>query len=97
MIAQVFYKKIKKTFENFTSNWPFYKSMEVLVPHFQNILSNHFLNYHINKIKYENITISLYPDGMLSYQPYKPKTRLELDSLLRWVVRWNGRHEISNF
>ena len=22
---------------------------------------------------------------MLSYQPYKPKTRLELDSLLRWV------------
>ena len=85
MIAQVFYRKNKKHLENFTSKWPFYKSMEVLVPHFQNILSNHFLNYHINKIKYDNITVSLYPDGMLSYQPYKPKTRLELDSLLRWV------------
>jgi len=86
IIAQVFYRENKKHLGNFTSSWPFYKSIEVLVPHFQNILSNHFLNYHIDEIKYENITVSLYPDGMLSYQPYKPKTRLELDSLLRWVV-----------
>ena len=85
MIAQVFYRNNKKHLENFTSNWPFYKNIEVLVPHFQNILSNHFLNYHINEVKYKNMTVSLYPDGMLSYQPYKPRTKLELDSLLRWA------------
>ena len=51
----LFYRNNKKHLENFTSNWPFYKNIEVLVPHFQNILSNHFLNYHINEVKYENI------------------------------------------
>ena len=44
MIAQVFYRNNKKHLENFTSNWPFYKNIEVLVPHFQNI----FLTRHLS-------------------------------------------------
>ena len=84
LFNQLFFRKNKKDIKKFTNSIPSYDKIEILIPHFQNILCNYFLHHQAHKMKSENIIISLYPDGMLSYQPYKLKTRFEYDNLLRW-------------
>ena len=84
-MSQILFKKNKKDLQKFIASIHEHDQIEIIIPHFQNILCNYFVNHCKNYLKSKNIIISLYPDGMLSYQPYEIKNRFEYESVLRWI------------
>lgn len=84
-LHQILFKSNKKKLNIFVKRLPFYDEIEILMPHFLNILCNHFFNNYIEKLNSKNIIISLYPDGMLSYQPYKIVSKYQKESIFRWL------------
>ena len=63
-----------------------YDSIQVLVPHFLNILSNYFYTASSRRLGKDKLKIALYPDGMLSYQPYSINSKYDPYLLKRWLV-----------
>ena len=83
---QIFLRKNKKLLYDMILNLNKYDSIQVLVPHFLNILSNYFYTASSRRLGKDKLKIALYPDGMLSYQPYSINSKYDPYLLKRWLV-----------
>ena len=83
---QIFFRKNKKLLYDMILNLNKYDSIQVLVPHFLNILSNYFYTASSRRLGKDKLKIALYPDGMLSYQPYSINSKYDPYLLKRWLV-----------
>lgn len=84
-IKQLFSWSNKKTISKEINTFKDYEEIEVIFPHFLNILSNYFYHYCIPRLNHAKITLSLYPDGMLSFQPYKTRSLFQKEVFPRWI------------
>ncbi|MDC0479892.1 alpha-2,8-polysialyltransferase family protein [Candidatus Marinimicrobia bacterium] len=87
-LQQILFKHNSKKLILFVESLPDYDEIEICIPHFLNILCNYFYHHCIPKLKAKLIHISLYPDGMLSYQPFEIQSWFQKDSISRWVGGW---------
>jgi len=87
-LKQIFLRQNKQKLNTFIQSLPKYNEIEVSIPHFLNILCNYFYHHCMKKLKTNIVTISLYPDGMLSYQPYTINSIFHKESFYRWMSGW---------
>jgi len=87
-LKQIFLRQNSRKLNSFVKSIPEYDEIEICVPHFLNILCNYFVNFCVQKLKSSNIIISLYPDGMLSYQPFEIHSQFQMESIYRWFGGW---------
>ena len=83
---QIFFRKNKGLIYDMILNLKKYDNIQVLVPHFLNILSNYFYTASSRRLGKDKLKIALYPDGMLSYQPYSINSKYDPYLLKRWLV-----------
>ena len=65
-----------------------YNKIEIIFPHFLNILSNYFYHNCIPKLNHAELTLSLYPDGILSFQPFKTNSLFQKEVFSRWITSY---------
>ena len=83
---QIFFRKNKDLLYDMILNLNNYDIIQVLIPHFLNILSNYFYTASSRRFGKDKLKIALYPDGMLSYQPYSINSKYDPYLLKRWLV-----------
>ena len=84
-IEQFFSWNNKKTILKEINIFKNYNKIEIIFPHFLNILSNYFYHNCIPKLSHAKLTLSLYPDGILSYQPFKINSIFQKEVFSRWI------------
>lgn len=87
-LRQILLRQNSRKLNSFVKSIPKYEEIEICVPHFLNILCNYFVNFCKINLKSSNIIISLYPDGMLSYQPFEIDSQFQMESIYRWFGGW---------
>ncbi|MDQ7047918.1 MAG: polysialyltransferase family glycosyltransferase [Sulfurovum sp.] len=65
-----------------------YDEIEIIIPHFFNILSNHIINNSQAIFPNKQTTYSLYPDGLLSYTSYNQKAYSK-GNIIRYLLAKN--------
>ncbi len=83
---QIFFRRNKKLLNEIILNLNKCDSIQVLVPHFLNILSNYFYTASSRRLGKDKLKIALYPDGMLSFQPYSINSKYDPYLLKRWLL-----------
>ena len=84
-IEQFFSWSNKKTILKKITIFKDYNEIEIIFPHFLNILSNYFYHNCIPKLNHAKLTLSLYPDGVLSFQPFKTNSIFQKEVFSRWI------------
>ena len=85
LIKQFFSWSNKKTILKEIDIFKNYHKIEIIFPHFLNILSNYFYHNFIPKLNHAELTLSLYPDGILSFQPFKTNSLFQKEVFSRWI------------
>ena len=84
-IEQFFSWSNKKTILKEIDIFKYYNKIEIIFPHFLNILSNYFYHNCIPRLNHAELTLSLYPDGILSFQPFKTNSLFQKEVFSRWI------------
>ncbi len=87
-LKQFFKRGNKKILSEKMGSFISYDEIEIIFPHFLNILSNYFYHYCIPKMNHAKVIISIYPDGILSFQPYRINTLFQKEVLSRWTFSY---------
>ena len=96
-LRQIILRQNSRILNSFVTSIPEYEEIEICIPHFLNILCNYFYNFCVLKLKSSNIIISLYPDGMLSYQPFEIHSQFQMESISRWIGGWMSGMRYTSF